>query len=176
MYISAFLSCSRVKASVYNAFPPRVNSKPSSTVMWKVWVVKISSWIYLTVQPSLFLCLLTEMDNYVTTSSCLQFSLPYSILQRVVNLNLWLSNFTFLIGLFNVVPVQVQSHKHHWNFSLFLQHLTPCGICLFLYLLWQYSWSSANRMIYFINFPSVRPKNHLQVIQMMYKDEFLFVC
>jgi len=104
MYISAFLSCSRVKASVYNAFPPRVNSKPSSTVMWKVWVVKISSWIYLTVQPSLFLCLLTEMDNYVTTSSCLQFSLPYSILQRVVNLNLWLSNFTFLIGLFNVVP------------------------------------------------------------------------
>lgn len=106
MYISAFLSCSRVKASVCNAFPPHVNSQLSSTVMWKVWVVKISSWMDLTIQPSLFLCLLTGMHNYFTSSSCLQFDLPYRILQHV-NLNLWLSNLTFFVGLFNVAPSSV---------------------------------------------------------------------
>ena len=147
--------------------------------MWKVWVVKISSWIYLTIQPSLFLCLLTEMHNYVISSSCLQFNLPYRILvlQRVVNLNLWLSNLTFSIGLFNVAPSSVsQASLQLLSIFTISNSIWNMFIYLFIYLLWQYSWASASRVIYFIIFPSVRPKSHLQVIQMMYKDEYLFAC
>jgi len=145
--------------------------------MWKVWVVKISSWMYLTVQPSLFLCLLTEMHYYVISSSCLHFNLPCRILQHVVNLNLWLSNLAFSMGLLNVAPSSVsQASLQILSIFTIPNSILNMFIYLFIYLLWQYSWASASMVIYFFIFPSVRPKSHLQVIQMMYKDEFLFVC
>ena len=141
--------------------------------MWKVRVVKISGWIHCTVQPSLFSCLLTEMHNYVISSSCVQFNLPYRILQHVVYLNLWLSNLTFSIGLFNVASSSV-SQASLQILSIFT--ISNSILNMFIYLLWQYSWASASMVVYFFIFPNVRPKSHLQVIQMMYKDEFLFVC